>query len=306
MSIETKSKAPASFRIPFAVLFDANAVEIKDSTKVNFMSNIHGKRIDNQPISDAHLYDYCVCLWSFVEFLRTHPTLQTTMPLEFLVRGTVCNCYWWEVMTATNQYAEQIASKVIPSKSESKVKLEAFRSCKAALGLLHKWKTEGWTQWTDRGPATAFGVMLNKIQESNDALHKALWKRALSIGAQVIENNMASAHSAAQMYATIYELSDRKDTLALATGLQVESRHLHHVAEYGMAIALAQAYERIQSDITHPDLNIWLKSNDTTWHAQIPMALDATTALANVGTTKAYEKGTPVVIPVLFELKKKT
>lgn len=302
MSVESKR----SSRIQFGVLFDTALVDVKDDAKLQFMTEIHDKLSNNEPVSDGHLYDYCVCLWSFVDFLRANPKLATTAPLEFVCRGQACNCYWWEVLTTTERYADCVATATqsIRSGAECKQKLEAFRSCRNALGLLYKLRTEALPLWTDRGSAAAFASEVNKRSEACDQLYKLIRCRALLIGAQVIENDVNQSHSVAQMHAAIYELSDKKDTSALAASLLAESRYMHHTGEYGMAISLAQTYERVQSDITHPDLNIWRKSNQTTWHAIVPAVLEPNQAL--VTPSKQYEKGAAPAKLVLFALKKKT
>jgi hypothetical protein len=298
---ETK-KPPKSFRISFETLFDRAVVEVKDEAKVRLMTEVHNKLLDNQTVTDAQLYDYCVYLWSFVDFVRDNPKLGTTVPLEWLVKGIACNCYWWEVLMVTNHYADRIAAAKTPV--DSKAKLAVFRSTRNALGLLQKLTTEALPLWTDRGESTAFNTEVRKQAEIANALHKALWTKALTIGIEVAGRDLDKAHSVAQMCATLFELSDKKDVLSLTTGLLAQSRHLHHIADYGQAIALAQAYERIQGDITHPDLAEWLKTNESVWHAKIPAALDAGTALMTIGKSKAYEKGAPPNKVILFAAKK--
>jgi hypothetical protein len=302
---ETK-RASKSFRVPFEILFDRTVVDIKDETKVRLMTEVHDKLLDNSTISDTQLYEYCVYLWSFVQFVRGNPMLCTTVPLDWLFKGMTCNCYWWEVLTATNRYADCVASLAAKttSSSETRSKLFAFRACRNALGLLHKLATEALPVWTDRGKSEAFLAEIRKQEDLALSLHKTLWIKALTIGVEVAGAEIKQAHNVAQMCATLYDLSERKDTHTLAKGLLAESRHLHHLADYASAIALAQAYERVQKDATHPELAEWLKLNDTVWHSKIPAPVDAATALMAVGKSKAYEKGTPPVSVTLFTMKK--
>ena len=289
-----------SFRISFATLFDRDKVVIKDQAKVESMTEVHNKLIEDKPVTDAQLYDYLVCLWSFIEFVRANRGLETTVPLEFVVKGIVGNCYWWEVLMATNYYADRIVGQTV--KPETKAKLEAFRNCRAALGLLYKCR-EVDSIWTKRGTSTAFANEVKKQFEINRTLHKALWVRALTIGAQEMEKDLKTTHTAAQLYATVYELTDKRDKMILAAGLRAESLHRHHIAEFGMAIALAEAYERVTKDAAHPELSEWQKINAATWKAEVPAALDPGVALSKVGKSNLYEKGAVPEKVILFAIK---
>lgn len=289
-------------RIVFESLFLPDEVTVKQPKLLQAMTWALDRLAAGEDIPVTELYDYCVGLWSLVEFLRAHPDLRTTVPLEFVAHKIACNCYWWEVITRTDQYAACVAKMAADKDTASLVAL--MMACRQALGLLRRLGSEALPEWSDRGKSAGFATELEREIKSSTDLHKQVWLRALGVGAQVLGDKPETAQQSAQMHATIFQLTGKEDTIVLGRGLLVRSIHLHYTGQYGMAIAVAQAYEKVNKGVVHPHLESWLKSNAAVWKQTVPPPLDGAEALMAAGTTTQYYAGAAPPRLVLFELKK--
>lgn len=292
-----------SNRIVFEELFDSASVELKDEKRVRQMTIAHDALLGNGDLTDVSLYDYCVSLWSLVDFVRAHRDLKTTKPLEFTVRGWSCNCYWWEVLSSTVLFAER-ASKLPELKADdpSGMRVAHVQNYRMALGLLHKLRAEALPAWKNRTEDTEF---LNEIKAqiaTADRLQSQLWARILRIVAVYIGDDVRDAHKVAQVHARIYELTNKTEKRNLTAALLSESLYLYHIGENANALAMAQLYEKLLPDVAHTYRAEWAKKNETAWRLRIPV-YDADAALQVIGTTSAHEKGEAPAKLVLFAIK---
>lgn len=294
--------APRSFRISFETLFDTKEVTVTAPEAVKFLSTVHTKLLQVDRVELDDLYNYCVNLWGFIDFVRAHRDLGTTVPLDFLTGKIHCNCYWYAMWTATNMYAARVTHDKVPAGPDARLKV--FKASKQALGLIHRLKIEAWPNWTDRGASAAFELELEKHKAVTESTLKTLLLHTYTMAAQTMEKSPDNPHIAACMWARVYDLSDKKDNMALSRGLLAESKYFHGTAEYPMAIALAQAYQRLQPDAVHPELNAWMATNDSTWHATLLPPIDATEALNKIERSRVYDKGMAPPRRVLFARKK--
>jgi hypothetical protein len=299
---EFKRPPPRSFRISFETLFDAKEVEIKSPAEVKALSAVHTKLLQVEKVELDALYEYCVNLWSFIDFLRANRDLGTTVPLDFLIGKIHCNCYWYAMWTATNLYATSVAHDKVPAGADMRLKL--FKATKQALGLIFKLKSEAWPAWTERGESAAFEQEMEKHKATTESTQKRLLLYAYTMAAQTLEKSEDKSHAVALLWATAYDLSDKKDVMPLSRGILAESLYQHRIAEYPMAIALAQAYQKLQPDVVHPELNAWMATNESTWRTTLLPAIDAAEALGKLERSRVYDKGMAPPKRILFARKK--
>lgn len=283
------------FKIDFATVFLREQVAVADRKLVNSLTESHNALLENKAID---LYDYCVNLWSFADFVRLYRTLRTTRPLEFLVRNWSCNCYFWSLLTRTNQYAESVAEERTPGEAaDAKDRALAFKRVKQAIGLL--WGVQQRMVWLDL--ESPFKAEVDKELAKNKGLCAKLRSRALAFAAWVHSKDDTKHTQCAELYATAHDIdvTDVKDRILAAKALMSKSYAHHSFAEYGDAISAARAYEAMGKSHCHPLLVEWERANAMTYKRDVPVRT-AEEELALIKRVPDFTKGTAVEQRVLY------